>query len=61
MARMLARIAEVNVTFPEQYHEASLAGKPADTPKKTVKAIKAKELPELDDEFASEVSHFRDS
>ena len=46
---------EVNVTFPEQYHEASLAGKPA-TFKVTVKAIKAKELPELDDEFASEVS-----
>ena len=51
---------EVNVTFPEQYHEASLAGKPA-TFKVTVKAIKAKELPELDDEFASEVSEFRDS
>lgn len=48
---------EVNVTFPEQYHEASLAGKPA-TFKVTVKAIKAKELPELDDEFASEVSDF---
>lgn len=48
---------EVNVTFPEQYHEASLAGKPA-TFKVTVKAIKAKELPELDDEFASEVSYF---
>ena len=45
----------LNVTFPEQYHEASLAGKPA-TFKVTVKAIKAKELPELDDEFASEVS-----
>ena len=48
---------EVNVTFPEQYHEASLAGKPA-TFKVTVKAIKAKELPELDGEFASEVSDF---
>ena len=48
---------EVNVTFPEQYHEASLAGKPA-TFKVTVKAIKAKELPELDDEFAKDVSEF---
>ena len=48
---------EVNVTFPEQYHEASLAGKPA-TFKVTVKAIKTKVLPELDDEFASEVSDF---
>lgn len=48
---------EVNVTFPENYHEASLAGKPA-LFKVTVKEIKAKELPELDDEFASEVSEF---
>lgn len=48
---------EVQVTFPEEYHEESLAGKPA-TFKVTVKAIKAKELPELDDEFASEVSDF---
>ena len=48
---------DVNVTFPEQYQAADLAGKPA-TFKVTVKAIKAKELPELDDEFASEVSDF---
>ena len=48
---------DYDLTFPEQYHEASLAGKPA-TFKVTVKAIKAKELPELDDEFASEVSDF---
>ncbi len=48
---------EVNVTFPEDYHEASLAGKPA-VFKCTVKEIKEKELPELDDEFASEVSEF---
>lgn len=46
---------EVNVTFPEQYHAAELAGKPA-VFKCTVKTIKEKELPELDDEFASEVS-----
>lgn len=46
---------EVNVTFPEEYHSEELAGKPA-VFKCTVTAIKAKELPELDDEFASEVS-----
>lgn len=49
--------AEVNVTFPEEYHEASLKGKPA-LFKVTVKEIKKKELPKLDDEFASEVSEF---
>lgn len=48
---------EVNVTFPEQYHAAELAGKPAMF-KVTVKEIKEKEVPELDDEFASEVSEF---
>ena len=47
----------VNVTFPEEYHEASLKGKPA-LFKVTVKEIKKKELPKLDDEFASEVSEF---
>ena len=48
---------EVNVTFPTEYHAKELAGKPA-TFKVTVKEIKVKELPELDDEFASEVSEF---
>ncbi|SFK96699.1 trigger factor [Lachnospiraceae bacterium KH1T2] len=48
---------DVNVTFPEQYQEASLQGKPA-VFKTTVKKIQAKELPELNDEFASEVSEF---
>ncbi|MDD6214407.1 MAG: trigger factor [Firmicutes bacterium] len=48
---------EVKVTFPEEYHTPNLAGKPA-TFKVTVKEIKAKELPELDDDFASEVSEF---
>lgn len=48
---------DVNVTFPEEYHEASLKGKPA-LFKVTVKEIKKKELPKLDDEFASEVSEF---
>lgn len=46
---------EVNVTFPEDYQSEELAGKDA-TFKCTVHAIKAKELPELDDEFASDVS-----
>lgn len=48
---------EVNVTFPEDYQAKELAGKPA-LFKCTVKEIKEKELPELDDEFASEVSEF---
>jgi len=48
---------EVNVTFPAEYHAAELAGKPA-VFKVKVKAIKVKVLPELDDEFASEVSDF---
>ena len=48
---------EVNVTFPTEYHAAELAGKP-DMFKVTVKEIKVKELPALDDEFASEVSEF---
>lgn len=48
---------EVNVTFPIEYHAAELAGKPAMF-KVTVKEIKVKELPALDDEFASEVSEF---
>ena len=48
---------EVNVTFPEEYHEASLKGKPA-VFKCTVKEIKVKELPAADDEFAKDVSEF---
>ena len=48
---------EVNVTFPEQYHAADLAGKPAMF-KVKINEIKAKELPELDDEFAQDVSEF---
>ena len=48
---------EVNVTFPEEYHAEELAGKEA-VFKCTVHEIKAKELPELDDEFASEISEF---
>ena len=48
---------EVNVTFPGEYHAKELVNKPA-TFKVTVKEIKKKELPELNDEFASEVSEF---
>ncbi len=48
---------EVNVTFPEDYQEESLAGKPA-VFKCVIREIKEKQLPELDDEFASEVSEF---
>ena len=53
----LNKEVEVNVTFPEDYHAKDLAGKPA-TFKCKIKDIKEKELPELDDEFASEVSAF---
>ena len=49
--------ADINVTFPEEYHAPDLAGKDA-VFTVTVKAIKEKELPELDDEFAAEVSEF---
>ncbi len=48
---------DVNVTFPEQYQSAELAGKAA-TFKCTVNEIKTKELPELDDDFAQDVSKF---
>lgn len=48
---------EVNVTFPAEYHAADLAGKPA-VFKVKINEIKAKELPELNDEFASDVSEF---
>ena len=48
---------DVNVTFPENYHSKELAGKPA-VFKVKVKEIKRKELPELNDDFASEVSEF---
>ncbi|MBR3392934.1 MAG: trigger factor [Firmicutes bacterium] len=48
---------DVNVTFPEEYHAAELAGKPAVFHVK-VNGIKAKELPEINDEFAQDVSEF---
>jgi len=48
---------EINVKFPEEYHAENLKGKDAMF-KVTVKEIKVRELPELDDDFASEVSEF---
>ncbi len=48
---------DVNVTFPEQYHEKSLAGKPAVFAVK-LHGITEKQLPELDDDFVSDVSEF---
>lgn len=48
---------EVNVTFPEEYQAEELAGKPAMF-KVKIKEIKVKEYPELDDDFAQDVSEF---
>ena len=48
---------DVNVTFPDEYHEPSLAGKPA-LFKVKIKGIQEKEMPEADDDFAEEVSEF---
>lgn len=48
---------DVNVTFPKEYHAEDLAGKPA-VFKVKIHEIRAKELPELNDEFASDVSEF---
>ncbi len=47
----------VKVTFPEDYHAEDLKGKAAEF-KCTIKEVKEKELPELDDEFAAEVSEY---
>lgn len=48
---------DVNVTFPEEYHAEELKGKPA-LFKVTIKEIKKKELPELDNDFVEDVSEF---
>lgn len=48
---------EINVTFPEEYHSEDLKGKDA-VFKVKIHEIKAKELPEIDDEFAKDVSEF---
>ena len=50
-------LVDVNVTFPEDYHAENLKGKDA-VFKVIVNEIKVRELPELDDDFASEVSEF---
>ena len=57
IGKSIGEACEVNVTFPNEYHATELAGKPA-LFKVTVKEIKRKELPELNDEFAGEVSEF---
>lgn len=48
---------EINVTFPKEYFSKNLAGKPA-TFKVKLNELKKKELPELDDEFAKDVSEY---
>ncbi len=53
----IGKEVDVDVTFPEEYHAEELKGKAA-VFKCTVKEIKEKELPALDDEFAAEVSEF---
>ncbi len=57
IGKAIGEEVEVNVTFPEEYHAEELKGKPA-LFKVTVKEIKVKELPELDDDFAQDVSEF---
>ena len=57
IGKNLGEECEVNVNFPTEYHAAELAGKPA-VFKVKIKEIKFKELPELNDEFAGEVSEF---
>ena len=57
IGKNLGEECEVNVNFPQEYHAAELAGKPA-VFKVKIKEIKFKELPELNDEFAGEVSEF---
>jgi trigger factor len=57
IGKSIGEEVEVNVTFPEEYQAKELAGKPA-LFKVTVKEIKMKELPELDDDFAQDVSEF---
>lgn len=57
IGKKLYEETEVKVTFPEDYHEESLMGKEA-TFKVKINEIKEKELPELDDELAKDVSEF---
>lgn len=57
VGKKIGEEVEVNVTFPEEYQAPELAAKPAMF-KVTIKEIKVKELPELDDDFAQDVSEF---
>lgn len=57
VGKKLGEEVDVNVTFPEEYHAPDLAGKPA-LFKVKINEVKVRELPELDDDFASEVSEF---
>ena len=57
IGKKIGEETEVNVTFPEKYQAEELQGKPA-VFKVTVKEIKVKELPEVDDDFAQDVSEF---
>ena len=57
IGKAIGEETEVNVTFPEDYQAKELAGKPA-LFKVKIKEIKVKELPELDDDFAQDVSEF---
>lgn len=57
IGKALGEDTEVNVSFPEDYHEKSLAGKPA-VFKVKIHEIKFNELPELNDDFAKDVSEF---
>lgn len=57
IGKKVGETCEIDVTFPEEYHAPELAGKPTKF-EVTVKEIKVNELPELNDEFASEVSDF---
>ena len=57
IGKTLGEECDVEVTFPEEYHAKELAGKAA-VFKCKVNKITAKELPEIDDEFASEVSDY---
>lgn len=56
--RTLGEDFEINVTFPEEYHEKKLAGQPA-VFKCKINEIKAKVLPELNDEFVQKVGPFK--
>lgn len=56
--RTLGEEFEINVTFPEEYHEKKLVGQPA-VFKCKVNEIRAKVLPELTDEFAQKVGPFK--